>query len=115
MTELTAKKCKPCEGIGKTLTREEAQKLLPQTSGWQIDGTGKKISRAFVMKNFLAAVDFMAKIARVAEADDHHPDLHLVRYRNLTVELTTHALDGLSENDFIVAAKINALPAELKG
>jgi 4a-hydroxytetrahydrobiopterin dehydratase len=115
MNQLSTKKCTPCEGKTKPLTREEAQNFLKQTPGWELDDSGKKISRKFVMKNFLAAVDLIRKVADVAEADDHHPDVHLTRYRQLLVELSTHAVDGLSENDFILAAKINELPAELKG
>ena len=66
------------------------------------------------MKDFLSAVQFIQDIAQVAEADDHHPDLHLTGYRKLRVELSTHAIGGLSENDFILAAKIEQLPKELK-
>jgi len=64
--------------------------------------------------NFSAAFDFMNRIAEVAEADDHHPDLHLTGYRKLRIELATHAIGGLSENDFILAAKIDQLPKVLK-
>jgi len=67
------------------------------------------ISREYVMKNFLAAVDLIGKIAQIAETEDHHPDLHLTGYNCLRVELRTHAIGGLSENDFIVAAKINVI------
>ena len=115
MSQLSTKKCKPCEGTTKPLTPDEAQRFLKQTAGWELDDDSKKIRRKFIMKNFLAAVDLIAKVAAVAEAEDHHPDLHLVRYRQLTIELSTHAVDGLSENDFILAAKINELPAEFKG
>jgi 4a-hydroxytetrahydrobiopterin dehydratase len=67
------------------------------------------------MKNFLAAIKFIIKVAQVAEANNHHPDLHLTGYRNLRINLSTHAISGLSENDFILAANINQLPVELKG
>ena len=66
------------------------------------------------MKNFTAAVRLINKIAEIAESENHHPDIHLTGYRKLRIELTTHALGGLTENDFIVAAKINVLPLELK-
>ena len=111
---LTQKRCQPCEGIGKALSPEEASAYLESVDRWQMDGTGKMIFREYVMKNFMAAVRLINKIAEVAEAENHHPDLHLVGYRKLKVELSTHALGGLSENDFILAAKINELPAELK-
>ena len=110
------KKCEPCEGIGKSLSQTEAKKYLQQLGDhWQMDKSGKVITRDYVMKNFLAAVQFINKIAEVAESENHHPDLHLTGYRKLRIELSTHALGGLSENDFIVAAKINGLPADLKG
>jgi 4a-hydroxytetrahydrobiopterin dehydratase len=66
------------------------------------------------MEDFVAAVELIGKIKDVAEADDHHPDLHLTSFRKLMVELSTHAIGGLSENDFIVAAKIEKLPKKLK-
>ena len=74
----------------------------------------KQIHQDYMMKNFMSAVKFINSIAAIAESENHHPDLHLVGYRKLRVELSTHALGGLTENDFIVAAKINTLPVELK-
>jgi 4a-hydroxytetrahydrobiopterin dehydratase len=65
-----------------------------------------------VFRNFKAAVEFLNGVAELAERENHHPDLHLVGYRNLSIELTTHAIGGLSENDFILAAKIDELPVE---
>jgi 4a-hydroxytetrahydrobiopterin dehydratase len=62
----------------------------------------------------MAAVKFINSVAEIAEKEDHHPDVHLTGYRNLKIDLSTHALGGLSENDFILAAKINELPIELK-
>ncbi len=112
--DLLQKNCVPCEGIGKALTIQEAQEYLKEINSWQLDPSGKLIRREYVLKNFLAGIQLMTKIAQVAEAENHHPDLHLTGYRKLRVELTTHALGGLSENDFILAAKINQLPAELK-
>ena len=104
----------PCEGIGKALTSDQSKEYLKKVEHWQIDSKGKMISRDYVMKNFLGAIHLINAIAKVAEEENHHPDLHLVSYRKLRVELSTHALGGLSENDFILAAKINQLPAELK-
>ena len=114
MSSLTDKKCKPCEGIEKPLTLNDAKIFLQKTPDWKIDNEGKTISREYVTKNFLAAVNFIHKIAEVAESENHHPDLHLTGYRKLRIDLSTHAIGGLSENDFIVAAKINSLPVELK-
>lgn len=115
MDSLAHKKCQPCEGIGKTLARDQIEVLLQQTPGWMVSGDGKAIERAYVMKNFMAAVGAIEKIAAVAEGENHHPDIHLTGYRKLRVELSTHALGGLTENDFIVAAKLNELEFELKG
>ncbi len=112
--QLTQKKCQPCEGMGKPLTKDEATKRLSQIPGWQVDTSGKLLFREFIMKNFLAAVRLISEIAKVAEAENHHPDLHLTGYRKLKVDLSTHTIGGISENDFILAAKINQLPAELK-
>ena len=111
---LTQKKCVPCEGIGKALNLDQAKEYLKDTLHWQLNETATGISREYVMKNFFAAIKLINGIAELAERENHHPDLHLVSYRKLRVELSTHALGGLSENDFILAAKINQLPAELK-
>ena len=111
---LTQKKCEPCEGKTQPFTKQQAQDYLNQTPGWQMDEAGKTISRQFITKNFIEAVNFIQKIAQVAESENHHPDIHLTGYRKLKVDLSTHAIGGLSENDFIVAAKIDELPVELK-
>jgi len=87
---------------------------LQKVANWKINDATTMISRDFLMKNFMAAIKFIQRIAEVAEAENHHPDIHLVGYRKLRVELSTHALGGLSENDFIVASKIDELPVELK-
>lgn len=113
-TKLTQRKCEPCEGKTTPFTKEEARRYLEQTPGWQLDESGKGIYRDFVTKNFTAAVIFINKVKDVAEADNHHPDLHLTSYRKLRIDLSTHAIGGLSKNDFILAAKINELPVELK-
>ncbi len=109
---LTKKKCQPCEGIGEALDAVKIKKYLPLTPGWVVDAEGKGIAREYVMKNFLAAVKAIGQIAEIAEVENHHPDIHLTGYRKLKICLTTHALGGLSENDFIVAAKINTLSFE---
>ena len=111
---LAKKKCQPGEGIGKALNAARIKEYLPLTPGWVVGADRKGIAREFVMKNFLVAVRTIGQIAAIAEAENHHPDIHLTGYRKLKIYLTTHALGGLSENDFIVAAKINALAMELK-
>jgi 4a-hydroxytetrahydrobiopterin dehydratase len=112
--QLLVSKCVPCEGGVPKLTPPEAEAQLAQLQGWTITHAGERIRREWVVKNFMAAVRFFNNVAVVAEAEGHHPDLHLVGYRNVAIEIWTHAIGGLSENDFILAAKIDQLPIELK-
>lgn len=107
--ELTRKKCVPCEGGVPTLTGPEVEALLANLQGWKAVEGGQRIRRDWRARNFMTAIDFFNRIATLAEQEGHHPDLHLVGYRDVAVELWTHAIGGLSENDFIVAAKIDAL------
>ncbi len=111
---LAQKKCLPCEGIGAAFTKEQAEGYLKKIVNWAISSDGKEISRELIMKNFMAAVNFIQQVAKIAEEENHHPNIHLTGYRKLKIVLSTHALNGLTENDFILAAKINLLPAELK-
>ncbi len=108
--ELTRKKCVPCEGGVPALSEAEVDALLTNFPGWAKVEGGKRIRREWRVKNFMAAMGFFNKVAELAEAEGHHPDLHLVGYRNVAIEIWTHAIGGLSENDFILAAKIDALP-----
>ncbi|CAN5902405.1 4a-hydroxytetrahydrobiopterin dehydratase [soil metagenome] len=112
--QLAQKKCVPCEGGVPTLTPAEVRSLLENVHGWVATEDGKRIRKEWTVKNFLAGIDYFNKVAEVAEADGHHPDLHLVGYRNVAIEIWTHAIDGLSENDFILAAKIDQIPLEVK-
>ncbi len=114
MTSLTQKKCTPCEGVDRPLTSQEINQKLKLVSGWKSSSDDKIINREWTTKNFMAAIEFIHKIAQLAEAEGHHPDIHLSQYRRLRIDLSTHAIGGLSENDFILAAKINELPVELK-
>ncbi|WP_425395518.1 4a-hydroxytetrahydrobiopterin dehydratase [Aeoliella sp.] len=113
VAQLTAKKCLPCEGGVDPCTLEEATAQLAQLDGWELVQGGQRIRKQWRVKNFMAGMDFFNKCAEVAEADGHHPDLHIEGYRNVAVELWTHAIGGLSENDFILAAKIDQLPIAL--
>lgn len=90
-----------------------AKTMLSRVKGWTLDGA-KALSQELVMRDFAEAIRFVGEIAKVAEAEDHHPDLHLTGYRKLRIELSTHAVGGLTENDFILAAKIDELPRALK-
>jgi 4a-hydroxytetrahydrobiopterin dehydratase len=113
--QLREKKCLPCEGGVEPYTPEQAREQLGALSGWRLTHDGQRIRKDWTVKNFMAGMAFFNKCAEVAEADGHHPDLHIEGYRNVSVELWTHAIGGLSENDFILAAKIGELPVEVKG
>lgn len=106
---LSKQHCVPCEGGVDPLTRQEFEVYLPQVSEWVITNDEKRIWREFTCKNFVDAVDFIQKIAQVAESEGHHPDLYLHNYKKLKVELSTHAIGGLSINDFVLAVKIDEL------
>jgi 4a-hydroxytetrahydrobiopterin dehydratase len=112
--ELSKKKCVPCEGGVPALTKKDAKNFLKDLKMWKLSKKGKSVRAEYVMRDFASAVELISCIAAIAEAEDHHPDLHLTGYRKLAVELSTHAIGGLSENDFILAAKIEALPKQLK-
>lgn len=108
-TPLTERQCKPCEGGVEKLSADQSARLLAQVPQWQLDESANSIERKFRFKNFMEVIQFINRIAELAEAEQHHPDLHLTGYRNLKVVLSTHAIGGLSDNDFIVAAKIDAI------
>lgn len=103
---LSQKHCVPCEGGTPPLTAAEIEPLLDQLHGWKIEDG--KLAKSYSFGNFVEAVDFVNAITPVAEAEGHHPDLY-VRWGAVRVMLWTHAVNGLSENDFILAAKIDEL------
>lgn len=114
--DLSRKKCVPCEGGIPPLEPERVRELLGQVQGWHLTSDGNRIQRNWRVHDFVTAIDFFRRIASVAEAEDHHPDLHLTNYRDVSIEVWTHAVGGLTENDFILAAKIDALEQpRLKG
>ena len=104
--ELASKKCKPCEGGTPPLDQQISEKLLVQVEGWSLEN--KTIHRNFKFKNFVEAMKFVNRVADLAEEEGHHPDIH-ISYNRVKLSLTTHAIGGLSENDFILAAKIDRL------
>jgi len=108
MTDLSTKRCLPCEGIGATLTLERTKDLLVQLKDWQLSTDGKQIFRSFQFKGFYKTMAFVNALAWIAHQENHHPDLE-VSYDRCLVRFTTHALEGLTENDFICAAKVDAL------
>lgn len=109
--QLVARRCKPCEGGVEPLEPEAAKERMAAIDRWQLSDDGKAIARSWTLRDFRAAVALLNQVAELAEEEQHHPDLHLTGYRKLRIELTTHAIGGLSENDLIVAAKIDRLPA----
>jgi len=112
--QLITKKCKPCEGGVTPCSLAEAEQQLEKLAGWYLTHEGERIRKDWTAKHFMAGLDFFNRVAEVAEEDGHHPDLHIEGYRNVSIELWTHAIGGLSENDFILAAKIDRLPVDLK-
>lgn len=108
MNKLLKKKCIPCEDKNiKPLSRANAQDYLDELSGWSLSEDVKKISKEFKFRDFIGAINFVERVADVAEMEGHHPDIH-IHYNKVLLELWTHSIGGLSENDFIVAAKIDA-------
>ncbi len=107
--DLTQKHCVPCEGGMPPLEPDRVPNYLKYAPGW-ISPDGKKITKEFEFKDFKAAMAFVNNVAGLAEAEGHHPDIYIF-YNKVRLELSTHAIGGLSENDFILAAKINNLAA----
>ena len=111
--DLTKKHCVPCEGGMPPLSNEQEDEILhfvqDDNGGWLLvrDGT-HKIRRQFKFKDFKEAMIFVNKVAEIANKEDHHPNIKIV-YNKVNLDLFTHALGGLSENDFIMAAKINKI------
>ena len=96
------------------LTANKAREFLKDLDGWQLTDDHKMIYREFILHNFMDAVVWIDRIAPIAEDEKHHPDIHLTKYRNLRIGLTTHEVGGLSDKDFIVAKRINDLPVLIK-
>jgi 4a-hydroxytetrahydrobiopterin dehydratase len=106
--DLANKKCVPCTEGTESFAPDTVHVYLLDTPGWEsVDNT--KITRTFKFKNFVEAVSFVNSVADIAESEGHHPDVHITNYNVVTLELTTHKVKGLTENDFILAVKINQL------
>jgi|SRR3990172_3013669 len=110
MSDLLNKHCKVCEGGTPPLSAEQARDLLSQVTGWSLNEAGTEINRTYPFKNYYQTVAFVNALAWIAHQEDHHPDLE-VSYNKCRVRYSTHAVKGLTENDFICAAKIDALLA----
>eukprot|EP00899_Mesostigma_viride_P010641 jgi/Mesvir1/19579/Mv09882-RA.1 len=114
INQLVKKKCVPCEAGAKPLDNETAKSMLKQgLVSWELvfndAGNAAAISRKFEVKGFKSGLELFGRIGEIANAEGHHPDLHLENYSSVRVVLSTHAVKGLTENDYIVAAKIEAL------
>lgn len=109
MKTLTDVKCEPCEGGVDPLTRKDFEPYLEQVPEWSVIEDDTKIEREFEFKDFQAALDFINNAGEIAEDEGHHPDILLHGWNKVTFTLYTHAIGGLSVNDFVVAAKIDRL------
>ena len=108
MSELTKKKCKPCEGGIPPMTLEEAQEMKAEVPSWEVIDDGQAIMRVFTFQNHYEVMAFANAIAWISHREDHHPAMK-IGYSRCEVEYSTHAVEGLTENDFICAAKVDAL------
>jgi 4a-hydroxytetrahydrobiopterin dehydratase len=107
--DLTKKHCEPCEGGVEPLNQKETETYMSYLKEpWDVTGEGKKIEKKFKFKDFVENIKFVNKVADLAESEGHHPDLE-ISYSRLKITLWTHAIGGLSVNDFILASKIEAL------
>jgi len=106
--DLADKHCKPCEGGVEAFDRKTAEQYLSALEGWSLSDDGKMISRRFEFRGFFRTMAFINAMAYIVNNENHHPDFS-AGYNFCEVGFTTHAIDGLSENDFICAAKVNAL------
>ena len=107
-SDLTQKYCVACEAGTPPMSIEEAERLVEQVPGWELKPEEKKLVRRFKFKDFRQSMAFVNKVADLAESEGHHPDIY-ISWNRVRLELTTHAIKGLSENDFIMAAKISEL------
>src|SRR5262249_44455594 len=102
-------KCIPCESNkAKPMGKKAVAAMVKQVPGWMADKSAKHITRSFLLKDFKKAMKFVTAVAKIAESEGHHPDISIF-YNRVTLVLWTHSIGGLSENDFILAAKINEI------
>lgn len=107
--DLAQKHCRPCKDANPPLTDTEEDKLKKHIPDWLLLRTGMhKLRRQFKFKNFKEAMRFVDKIAQIAQSEEHHPDIYIF-YNKVQLDLSTHAVGGLSKNDFIMAAKIDKI------
>jgi 4a-hydroxytetrahydrobiopterin dehydratase len=111
MSELAQRRCRPCEGGTAPLDEDAAQRLLAQLppASWVLTANARAIRREFSFRDFYRTMSFVNALAHIANIEDHHPDLQ-IGYNYCRVTYTTHAIGGLSENDFVCAAKVELIP-----
>lgn len=107
--ELQTKRCLPCEGGVEACSLTSATAQVARLEGWKLTHDGLRIRKDWKFPNFVKAMEFLNRVGEIAESEAHHPDLHLESYRLVWIEIWTHAINGLSENDFILAAKIDSI------
>ncbi len=107
--KLSQSHCKPCEGGIEPLSEEEAMDYLTHIPEWQLADQNKKIKKQKIFEDFSEALDFVNKVGEIAEKEGHHPDILIHDYKKVAISLSTHAINGLSENDFILGSKIDEL------
>ncbi|HLA83736.1 MAG TPA: 4a-hydroxytetrahydrobiopterin dehydratase [Thermoguttaceae bacterium] len=112
--QLRLKRCAACQSVGSPLPGDFARRQLEALPGWELADDGRAIRKEWQVEDFQAAIDFLGRVAQMAEYEGHHPDFHLTNYRHVVIVLSTHSIGGLSENDFILAAKIDWLPVQLR-
>lgn len=103
---LTAKTCTPCQGGIDPLSKAEAERMMAQIPGWQLADAGNRLTRTWKFKDFAQALAYVNRVGELAEQEGHHPDFKF-GWGYVTVELWTHKIGGLHENDFILAAKVS--------
>ena len=106
--DFTKQRCVPCEGGEKPFDKNETDKYLSMVKEWSVE-EGKKIKKEFKFKDFKEALNFVNKVGDIAESENHHPNIYLYGWNKVRITLTTHAIKGLSINDFILASKIDKL------
>ena len=104
---LVKAKCQPCEKGMAALPADQAFQMLSELDGWII--AGDRIEKEFKFKNFTSALQWVNRVGALAESENHHPDILMHDYRLVKISLWTHVANGLTENDFILAAKIDGL------
>ena len=108
MSNLSQQHCVPCEGGIAPLSKSDAEETMKHIPNWILSQEGKNISRVFIFKDFTEAMVFVNNVAEIAEAEGHHPDIS-INWNKVHLDLSTHAIGGLSTNDFILASKINTI------